>query len=191
MLSDLLLRNKEDIQERWVRALIATYPADTARFLRQERDQFLNPVGFTIKQESAAILDGLARGAAVEDLREPLDNIIRLRAVQDFAPAQAVGFVLHLKTAVRESLAAQKQESASQEELLALDNWVDGLVLVAFDVYSRRRERIFEIRTKEIRGHADRVMNRLNRLYGEAQPSDSETDEPGGGSSNNQRGSGQ
>jgi hypothetical protein len=191
MLSDLLRRNKEDVLERWVQALIDTYPADTARFLRQERDQFLNPVGHTIKQESAAILDGLARGAAVEDLREPLDGIIRLRAVQDFTPALAVGFVFHLKAAVRASLAAQKQENISQEELAALDKWVDGLALVAFDVYTRRRERIFEIRAKEIKGRAERVLNRLNRLYGEVEPSDSETDEPGGGSSNNQRGSGQ
>lgn len=189
MLSDLVARNRAAILQRWIRLILDTYPADTASFLQREKDQFLNPVGHSIAQASEGILDGLGRGVAAEELAPTLDNIIRLRAVQDFAPSQAVSFVFLLKRAVREALASAKGDKPSQEELLAFESWIDGLALVAFDTYMRRRERIFDIKTKEIRGRADRIMDRLNRIYGGAGQPEPGPDDPVTGSSNNQRGS--
>lgn len=189
MFSGLLARNRAVILQRWIRLIFETYPPDTASFLQREKDQFLNPVGYTIAQESKAILDGLAQGMPVEELGPVLDNIIRLRAVQDFSPSQAVSFVFLLKRVVHEALATDKGDKPSQEELLAFESWVDGLALLAFDTYMRRRERIFEIRTKEIRAHADRVRDRLNRIYGDVGQPEQGPDDPLTGSSNNQRGS--
>jgi hypothetical protein len=181
MFSGLLARNRAAILQRWIRLILDTYPPDTASFLQREKDQFLNPVGYTIAHESEAILDGLARGMPVEELGPALDNIIRLRAVQDFAPSQAVSFVFLLKRAVREALATDKSDKPSQEDLLAFESWVDGLALLAFDTYMRRRERIFEIKTKEIKGRADRVLDRLNRIYGDAGQPEPGPDDPGDG----------
>ncbi len=182
MLSDLLNKNKTAILQRWVRLIVDTYPTDTARFLQREQDQFLNPVGYAIQQESETILDGLLRGVPIEDLAPAVDDIVKVRVVQDFAPSQAVAFVFLLKTAVREIVAAEKAVKPSQDEILDFESRLDGLALLAFDVYMRRRERIFEIRTKEIRGRADRILNMLGRIYGDVGEAEPDADEPGAGS---------
>jgi hypothetical protein len=179
MLSDLLTRNKATILQRWVRLIVATYPADTARFLQREQDRFLNPVGHAIQQESEVILDGLLRGVPVAELGPAVDNIVKVRAVQDFVASQAVEFIFLLKTAVREVLAAEKATKPGLDEILDFEARVDGLALLAFDVYMQRRERIFEIRTKEIKGRADRLLNRLGRIYGDVGDAEPGADEPG------------
>jgi hypothetical protein len=190
MLSGLLMRDRAAILRRWIRLIIDTYPPDTASFLQREKDQFLNPVGQAITQASETIVDGLVRGVPAEELAPALDGIIRLRAVQDFAPSQAVGFVFMLKRAVREAVANSQGDRPNPDELLAFEDWVDLLALQAFDAYMRRRERIFDIKTKEIRGRTDRIMERLNRIYGDTgQPEEPDPDDPGPDSSNNQRGS--
>ncbi len=70
-----------------------TYPADTSRFLKGEKDMFANPVGHTITANAEYILEGLIKGADAASLSAYLEQIIRIRAVQDFTPA--AGSVFH------------------------------------------------------------------------------------------------
>jgi len=48
VLEHLLSQKRAAILGRWFQLILETYPADTSRFLKKEKDRFVNPVGYTI-----------------------------------------------------------------------------------------------------------------------------------------------
>ena len=148
LLHEALTAGRKTIVERWFQAILATYPEDTARFLTSVADPFANPVGHTVRQGLERLYDGLVAGAPDQDFAAAIDGIVRIRAVQEFAPSAAVGFVYALRGILREELAGSGLDAAAQA---TLDSGVDRLALVAFDTYMKCREKIFEIRVREIR----------------------------------------
>jgi hypothetical protein len=145
------------VLSRWFDSIVENYPAETARFLRDQQDPFANPVGAGLRDELAPLLDGVVEGCEPKSLTSSLDRIIRVRALQDMSPSEAVSFVSDLKPILRSVL-----DGASTDELCRLENRVDRLLLVAFDVFSGCREQVFEIRINEIRNRSLKVMERLN-----------------------------
>jgi hypothetical protein len=139
---------REPVLERWFRAVIATYPGDTARFLAAGGDPFANPVGHTVREGLRKIYDRLVADAPAAELSSAIDGIVRIRAVQEFAPSAAVGFVYALRGILREELASAGLDAAGQT---AIEDGVDRLALATFDAYMKCREKIFEIRVREIR----------------------------------------
>jgi hypothetical protein len=128
--------------------VVDTYPQDTARFLAAGADPFANPVGHTIREGLGRLYDGLAADVTHADLCAAIDGIVRIRAVQEFAPSAAVGFVYALKGILREELTSVGLDAAGHA---AIEGGVDRLALAAFDAYMKCREKIFEIRVREIR----------------------------------------
>lgn len=147
-LIEALAEKREAILERWFLAVLATYPEETARFLASGADPFANPVGHTVREGLGRLYDRFATGVPASELSAAIDGIVRIRAVQEFAPSAAVGFVYTLRGILREELADAALDPAGQA---ALENGVDRLALVAFDVYMQCREKIFEIRVREIK----------------------------------------
>jgi len=150
--------------ERLFQLVLETYPADTSGFLKQEKDRFTNPVGYTISQEIEALYDGLLQEMNSDKLAACLDNIIRIRAVQDFSPSQTIALIFLLKKAIREELASEITENRVFEELLKFESRIDKLVLLAFDIYMKCREKVFEIRVNEAKAERERVLKLLERI---------------------------
>ena len=168
-LADLLSRKKTPILERCFNLVVETYPADTSRFLKREKDRFINPVGSTISQEMEAVYDELLQEMNSDKLADSLDNIIKIRSVQDFSPSQAIAFVFLLKQAIREELEDEIQQKGILDELLAFESKIDKLALLAFDIYVQCREKIHEIRLNEVKAERERAFNlleRINKTYG-------------------------
>jgi len=163
VLEHLLPQKRAAILERWFQLILETYPADTSRFLKQEKDRFINPVGYTISQEIEALYDELLQEMNSDKLAACLDNIIRIRAVQDFSPSQTVAFIFLLKKAIREELTSEIKENRVFEELLEFEARIDKLVLLAFDIYMKCREKVFEIRLNEAKAERERVLKLLDR----------------------------
>lgn len=164
VLEHLLPQKRAAILERWFQLILETYPAGTSRFLKQEKDRFTNPVGYTISQEIEALYDGLLQEMNSDKLAVCLDNIIRIRAVQDFPPSQTITFIFLLKKAIREELASEITENRVFEELLKFESRIDKLVLLAFDIYMKCREKVFEIRVNEAKAERERVLKLLERI---------------------------
>ena len=80
-----------------------------------------------------------------------LDAVLRIRAVQDVSPSQAVGFVIQLRSVLREAPATF--------DLPLLESRIDQLSLAAFDKYMQCREQAFAARLHE----AER-LSRTHRL---------------------------
>lgn len=151
-LESLLSQKKSAIVKKWFDAILETYPAETAKFLRSQKNQFANPVGSTVSHEMENIFQELlqAQGIDPEKVSPFLDRIVRIRAIQDFSPSQAVAFVFFLKKVIREVLAFDIQKNQLSEELLALETRIDDLALISFDIYMKCREKLYELRANDV-----------------------------------------
>ena len=82
---------------------------------------------------------------------------------QDLSPAEAVGFVHQLKRAVREVLGGASDEGLPSRARSELEDRIDALALSAFEVYTRCREQVFEIRVRAAHRRAATLLERFNR----------------------------
>jgi len=156
MIDRVIAEHRDEILERWIERVIEGYPEETAKFLRSKSDRFANPVGAGLHEGLAELLDGVLRGDEPDELASALDLVIRVRAVQEFSPSDAVGFVLDLKDLVREVAGVEAADS-----LDTFDHRIDRLELCAFDVYMRCREQMWMIRAKEIRNQSVGILERM------------------------------
>jgi hypothetical protein len=156
---NLLAEKRSKIIKRWREAIIKSYPEDSQGFLRREKSQFANPVGLIISKEIETLYDGIIKGENTEKISSCLDSIIRIRAVQDFKPSRAVAFVLQLKQIIKEELG-----SGSSDEMRILDNRIDDVTLLAFDVYSACRQKISDIRVNEVKNQVGKLLERANLI---------------------------
>jgi len=147
-LSEVLAEKREAVLERWFQAVLATYADETARFLASGADPFANPVGHAVRDGLGRLYDRFALDSPEAELSSAIDGIVRIRAVQEFTPSAAVGFVYALRGILREEMASAALDTPAQA---ALENGIDRMALVAFDVYMKCREKIFDIRVREIK----------------------------------------
>ena len=159
-----LSRKKSGIVNKWFDRIIATYPVDTAQFLASQKDPFANPVGQTNRQNLEAIFDQIVSAADPNTVREFLDPIIRIRAVQDFSPSQATAIILALKKVIRDHLKKDLSDSRTANALLQFESKIDSLCLFAFDLYMECREKIYELKTNEERNKIYKAFERAGLI---------------------------
>lgn len=159
MLADELAEHRDAILERWFEDVINGYPDETGKFLKEQSDPFANPVGAGLHHGLSGILDGLTGAVDPDQIEEALDLVIRVRAVQEFTPGDAVAFIFELKKIVRKELGCG--QISDHHEWADFDHSIDRLGLLAFDVYMRCREQMWAIRSKEIRTQSLGIMERM------------------------------
>jgi len=159
MLEGEIAERRDEILTRWTEVVIEGYPEETSKFLRSQSDRFANPVGASLREGLAELLDGVLRGVEPDELSSALDRVIRVRAVQEFAPSAAVGFVFDLKDLLREVTKNAGTDAAGT--LDALEDRIERLGLCAFDVYMRCREQMWAIRAQEIRNQSLGILERM------------------------------
>ena len=162
-LLEALAAKKSAIVKEWLARTLRTYPEHTSRFLSQEQDPFCNPVGQILKEAFPALFDRLVEGPDAATLSRLLDPIVRIRAVQDFSPAQAVGFIFLLKRVMQDALQDELPRIPNGEGLAAVEARIDEMALLAFDLFMKCREQIYEIRANE----AKRRLFVLERMHEE------------------------
>ena len=163
-LKGLIQKNKSEIIQNWFEATIQTYAPDTAQFYKGQKDQFGNPVGSMTSKGIAFLMDQLLDTFDPEAIKAYLDPIIRIRAIQDFSPSQATGFILLLKKVLRENLANELQNAANARQLLEFESKIDQLCLLAFDLYMDCKEKIYEISANETRKRTFRAFERAGLI---------------------------
>jgi len=163
-LESLLLQKKSAIVRKWFDAILETYPADTAKFLKAQKNQFANPVGSMISEGIDGLFEELLNGVDPEKVSPFLDKVIRIRAVQDLTPTQAIAFVFVLKRLIREELGSDIQKHQLSGELLFIESRIDGLALLSFDIYMKCREQVYEIRATEWKNRLFRLLQKTNMI---------------------------
>ncbi|MEJ2697375.1 MAG: RsbRD N-terminal domain-containing protein [Candidatus Sulfobium sp.] len=162
-LHELLSQQKAAIIKKWFDSVLRTYPEDSSRFMGKKGDPFTNPVGHTIRRGLEGVFDELLGELDYDKVSPFLDEIIRVRAVQDFTPSQAVSFIFSLKSLIREELARNRAE-VSLEELLAFESKIDRLALFSFDIFVICREKLYEIKANELKNMTFRLLQRVNAM---------------------------
>ena len=163
-LEKILAKHKAAITKKWFTLAAQTYAVDTAKFLQSKSDPFANPVGSAMMTGLAGIFDQLIHSMDHAILHSHLDSIIRIRAVQDFTPAQATSFILALKKVLREYLAKELQDSRLAVEFIELESKIDLICLMGFDIYMQCREKVYKISANETRNRTFKAFERAGLI---------------------------
>ena len=160
-----LSQERATIVKKWFEFVLQTYPPETTNLMRKEANQFANPVGYTIRHGMEGLFDVLTKGGDPEKTSTLLDGIIRIRAVQDFAPSKAVSFLPELKKIVREVLEQDLREGGiTADDLAPFEVKVDELLFLAFDIYVQCREKLYEVKLNELKNRTFRLLQRADLI---------------------------
>ncbi len=174
-LAKLLLKNQDAIVGRWLEHALATYGRDAPAMFKRQKDPFANPVGHSLRVGTRGIFEALLRGMDlgkmdVEKVRQYLHEIVKIRAVQQLSASEAVGFVFHLKEAVRTELAEAVKDPRFCCELAQLERQIDRVALTAFDLFVQCREQVCELRLNEVKRRVSWVTNKMSQRGLDSQP---------------------
>lgn len=145
-INNLLSKKRNNIIGKAFDLIISTYPEQSRIFLKGKNNRFSNPIGYHTNQTIQQIIDNIIADEELESYLLPLENIIQIRAVQDFTPSQAIGFIFLIKKAIH----AEIHKEANSNELMELMSKIDSLALIAFDIFMNYREKIYDIKAKEL-----------------------------------------
>lgn len=159
-IDSLLTKQKAAIVDGWLQTILKTYPAQTQTFLVKQHDSIANPVGQTFAREFGPLFEALLASPEVDRaaVELHLDPIVRIRAVQEFSPSEALSFVFELKQVVRAVLGDD-----AGPVLVVFDERIDWLALVAFEVYLACVKQMYQIRVDEMRRRSGKLLERMNR----------------------------
>lgn len=147
----LLSEKKASLTDRWRQRLFESYPPETTVFLKKEKNNFDNPVGYRASRGLTRIVEALVQETDRDQVLAALDEVISIRALQNFSPSQALAFIFLLKNVIREELAQELKNGQFSEELQEVESRIDGMALLGFEVYTQRREKLYEIRVTEVK----------------------------------------
>ncbi len=163
-LISLLSAKRPDILKKWLDEILHTYPSETAAFLKTDKDPFSNPPGHVIRSGIEGIFNNLLGGADDKEALQFLDNIIRVRAIQDFTASQALSFIFSLKKVIRGELKDEIDAYGLQAELSILEDRLDSLSLVSFDIFMKCRETLYELRAKEVKNMTFKLLQKAKLI---------------------------
>jgi hypothetical protein len=150
---------KQAVAQEWLDLIFCSYPSQSTEFLLHETDCFRNPVGKTLRDAIPMLVDELFGDMDSAKVCQAMEDVVRIRAVQNFSAREAVGFVFLLKGIFQQELPV---DAAIRFEL---DSRVDEMALVAFDLYEQCRAKISNIQVSE----AKRRVALLQRIYSEVE----------------------
>jgi RsbT co-antagonist protein rsbRD N-terminal domain len=177
--ANLLTSKRDAILKKWFAAVAGTYPIDTSGFLKTTKDKFANPVGGAITDALGSMFDELVYGMDREILIHNIEPMIKVRAVQNFSPSQAVSFIFSLKKIVRETLAKKLENYKIRESLFLFESRVDDLVMLSFDIFMGCKERLYDIKANEEKSKVYKAFKRAGLI------TEIQDDDPGLLDSNN------
>ena len=144
-----------EILEKWIEKLADSHPQNAAALRAPKPDPFRNPVGYAIRTSFEQLWEQLQGGMDLDAIDSALDSVLRIRAVQDMSPSEAVGFVIPLRLILR--------QVPGTFDLALLENRIDRLMLAAFDKYTQCRDQI-----RAVRLHETERLTRTRRVAGKA-----------------------
>lgn len=142
-----LANQRDNLVKKWFDGIVQAYPESTTKFMAREKDPFRNPVGHTLKESLSALFDGLVQPKELASLTPELNDIVKMRAVQDITAGQAVSFPFLLKKILREECSADVTHYP--DAYAGLEARIDEMALLAFDLFMKSREQLFEIKYNE------------------------------------------
>lgn len=145
----LLVEKETAIIKRWLKHVLAAFPTDAVSFLAKQNDRFANPLGHNFSEGLTGMYRNL-RSEEPGDITATLEQLMKVRAVQaEDTPAESLAFIFAIKDIIREE--CRKEWSPELDaEWPDFAARVDRMALQAFDLYMASRERLFQVRIREL-----------------------------------------
>lgn len=160
----VLAARKADLSKGWAELILRTYPKETQKVWTKQRDRFQNPVGAAILEATGDLIDLVIDWKDAGGIAASLDKLIRIRAVQDFTPSQAIGFVFLLKKLIRDEFFKDMEKDGTLAELLRFEARIDNLALMSFDIYTKSRDEVFRLRVEEVKRSQSNLLKRARMI---------------------------
>lgn len=164
-LIDAMAARSDELAHKWAELILGTYPEQTQVVWRKNRDQFTNPVGNAILSATSELIPLLLAWDDAEAVARSLAQIVKIRAVQDFTPGQALSFVFLFKKLLRQEFSEKLAASGGLAELLAFETRVDNLAIIAFDLYVAARDQVAQMRVEEVKRAHVNIVRRANLMH--------------------------
>ncbi len=148
-LTEALAHKKKEVLDLWIGRTLDSYVSPG--FFKKSKDQFANPVGVNIANGLTALYELLQNNAEPEAYLKPLDQVVRIRAVQEFTPSQAMSPFLELKWVVKQVFSGDKEMQSLLPMLDTFDCEIDKIALAAFDIYTDCKEQVYRNRIRELK----------------------------------------
>ena len=130
-----------EILEKWIEKVAESHPQSAAALRAPQPDPFRNPIGYTIRNGLAQLWEQLQGDMDPDAIDSALDNILRIRAVQDMPGSEAASFVIPLRAIL--------SQASGTFDLDLLDNRIDRLAQAAWGKYKQCRDQIGAARLHE------------------------------------------
>ncbi|MDD2218603.1 MAG: RsbRD N-terminal domain-containing protein [Desulfoplanes sp.] len=156
-LNEKLVGRKKQISARWLDALLSTYKSQGAKFFKETSNEFANPVGTTFHASLDSLVGFLLQGERGDGIENAVDGLVRIRAVQGFAPSVATGFVFAIKKILQDEAGSDLLASDGAREWKSIEARIDEMTCIAFDLYMQCREKIWKHK-------ANHLYNRTSKL---------------------------
>lgn len=131
------------IAAHWSETVFALWDSGPESLLRAERDPFRNPVGATVREGLRTLATEVLGEMRDECIRQAMDDLAHVLAVQPFERGSALGFVDGLPAALASMEIAITPLLAARIETFA------GLAAAAYDAC---RDKIESLRNRPIAG---------------------------------------
>ncbi len=164
VLHSILVEQKDTLIKKWTDLVHGSYPFETVGFLRTKKDQFANPVGYRTDQAALAIIDVLfTESPDQETVGKCIEEIVRVRAIQDFSPEVAVGIFFAIKDIIRDIVRKSGKMDSCIVALLEMESRVDAICLMAFGSYARCREKLHLLKVEEFKRSHSQIVRLAER----------------------------
>ncbi len=163
--SILILKKKSAVLKAWSDALLVAPAGVSVDFRDKQRILIVESLGYDLEEGIGGLFDALLKGVIPDDVSRFLEGMVRIRAESGFTASQAVAFILEVKNTVRKELGNEALSNSSvSEELSAWSSVVDDLILYAFDIYARYREKVLDANAKKEREETLRLLKKAKLI---------------------------
>ena len=142
---------ESQILEKWIEKVADSHPQNAAAIRAQTPDPFRNPVGYAIRASLSQLWEQLLGKMETGAVDRALDTILRIRALQDISPGEAVTFITDLQPLIC--------QLPDEPDRALLEARIDRLALAASDKYQQCCEQVAAVRLHEVErlSHAHRM----------------------------------
>lgn len=152
-LKKVLFTRQREVNQKWYNRMMESYPPEMRNFWENKESRFAQPVPYTIAEAMSHIYGELIKTQPDQELvYSELQSMMRICAVQNLSPSGATRVLFQLKDVIREeAYTVELRDALFLQDLQEIETFLDQWTLQAFDIYMGFREKIYELRMKEVR----------------------------------------
>jgi hypothetical protein len=125
------------------------------------------PLKHTFRTGLERIFDELIEGKLPDKKHVILNDVIKILAIQDSSPSEALSFYTTLTAMIRFRFKAQLKDEEINYQFNELIENIYKALCISFDIYMEIRERLFNIKIKEITAANNRLFKMAKLITNE------------------------